>query len=282
MKLDSPLHVGQRQLNLSAAVNAGIWRTNPLPQEVIIAGCRALRYVPPGNSRGTVLHLHGGGFRIGCPEQVGPFAAALAARCGVTVVCPAYRLAPEHPFPAALADVLAVMVALADAATDTGLVLSGDSAGGGLAAGLAALASDISVRPVGLVLLSPWLDLRVSSPCYQENAASDPLFSAQSAREAAELYLQGHSPSDALASPLLGEVENFPQTFINVGNGEVLADDARRLGDKLREAGIPVEIQTIEGMEHVAVTRNRALTGAAETFDALTAFVDRILRPTIP
>ena len=130
---------------------------------------------------------------------------------------------------------------------------------------------------MGLMLLSPWLDLRVESPSYRENTASDPLFSAQSAREAAALYLQGFSPGDKLASPLLGPVENFPPTFINVGTGEVLADDARRLHKKLRAASICSQLQIVEAMEHVAVTRDLTLTGAGETFEALAAFVDKVL-----
>lgn len=261
---------------ITAAMDAGVWRTDPPAQESMIGGIRSLRFMPPGESRGTVLHIHGGGFRLGCPEQVGPFAAALAKRCDVTVVCPAYRLAPEHPFPAGLADALTVMMALTDS-TRSRLVVSGDSAGGGFAAGLAALSAGHAVRLAGLALLSPWLDLRVNSSCYEDNAASDPLFSAESAREAAALYLQGLSPNTSLASPLLDPVESFPPTFINVGDGEVLADDARRLHDKLRAAGIPALLQIVEGMEHVAVTRGLALRGAAETFAALGTFIDEVL-----
>jgi epsilon-lactone hydrolase len=167
------------------------------------------------------------------------------------------------------------------ATTTSRLVLSGDSAGGALTAGLAALTAGTSIHPVGLVLLSPWLDLRVENPSYRENAASDPLFSAQSAREAAALYLQGFSPSDKLASPLLGPVESFPPTFINVGTGEVLADDARRLHKKLHNAGIYAQLQIVEEMEHVAVTRDLTLPGAGETFEALAAFVDSVLMPKI-
>ena len=124
---------------IDAAVRSGLWQCDAVPAERRIAGVRCLDFTPPGEPRATILHLHGGGFRLGCPEQIAPFAAALASRCQVNVVCPAYRLAPEHPFPAALVDGWSVLSALM---TDDGpLILSGDSAGGGLAAGLAALAS---------------------------------------------------------------------------------------------------------------------------------------------
>lgn len=273
---NAPPDLLARREALATAIDAGMWITKPPPREVILGGIRTLMFQPPGESRGTVLHLHGGAFRLGCPEQVGPFAAALAERCGVTVVCPAYRLAPEHPFPAGLSDARKVIMTL-PASTTSRLVLSGDSAGGALAAGLAALTAGTPVRPKGLMLLSPWLDLTVESPSYRENTSSDPLFSAPSAREAAALYLQGLSPNHTLASPLLGPVENFPPTFLNVGTGEVLADDARRLHKKLLAAGIYSQLQIVEEMEHVAVTRGLALPGAGETFEALAAFVDSVL-----
>jgi acetyl esterase/lipase len=157
------------------------------------------------------------------------------------------------------------------------MILSGDSAGGGIAAGLAALAAQDNERLAGLALLSPWLDLTVSSASYMENSESDPLFSAEAAHEAAALYLQGVSPSDRVASPLFGSVEGYPPTLINVGAGEVLKDDAQRFYTKLKSAGITVQLDQVEGMEHVAVTRDHSLTGAAHTFDTLAIFVNRLL-----
>ncbi len=222
--------------------------------------------------RGTLLHMHGGAFRIGCPEQIAPFALALAQACAVTVICPAYRLAPEYPFPTGLNDGLAVLSALAETAT-TPLILSGDSAGGGLAASLAALAHQAGIPLSGLALLSPWLELSVTDPAYTTNAATDPLFSAEAAREAAALYLQGHNANDPLASPLLGEVSGYPLTYLNVGTGEVLAGDALRLRDRLEQSGVPVTFNAIEGMQHVAVTRDMGLAGSEETFAELAGFV---------
>ncbi len=277
-KIANPKLLARRKA-LADAKDAGIWQTKPPPQEIKIAGVRALKFSPSGKSRGTILHIHGGAFRIGCPEQISHFALALAQHCSVTVICPAYRLAPEYPYPAGLNDTRAVMeVLIAD--NDTPLILSGDSAGGGLAAGLAAMAVNNAKRPAGLVLLSPWLDLTVSSASYRQNASSDPLFSAESAREAAELYLQGHPPSDVLASPLLGSVEEFPPTLINVGYDEVLAGDARQFHLKLLGASIPVQLQIVKAMEHVAVTRSLSLPGAAETFEALVSFINSLLLPS--
>jgi monoterpene epsilon-lactone hydrolase len=270
--------LAERRIGLAAAVAAGVWRTDPAAEEVQIGGVRCLRFSPSGASRGTLLHMHGGAFRIGCPEQIAPFALALAQACKVIVICPAYRLAPEHPFPAGLNDGWAVLRALAETEGHA-LILSGDSAGGGLAASLAALAHHAGISPAGLALLSPWLDLSVIDPAYTTNAATDPLFSAQAAREAAALYLQGHMPGDSLASPLLVELSGYPPTYLNVGTGEVLAGDAGRLRDRLEQAGVPVTLHVVDGMEHVAVTRDRSLVGSDETFERLAEFVESILLP---
>jgi len=271
----APADLLARRAGLDAAVVAGLWHTDPAPEALFIGGVRCLRWTPTMPSRGTIMHLHGGAFRIGCPEQVGLFAAALALRCNVDVICPAYRLAPEHPFPAGLNDAWAVVHALAGA---TPLVISGDSAGGGLAASVAALAGQNAIRLEGLALLSPWLDLTVTNDSYAVNAASDPLFSADAAQTAANQYLQGYSSRDPLVSPSLGPVAQFPPVYVNVGMGEVLADDARHLHARLCEAGVPVRLHVIDGMDHVALTRGATLPGSEEAMAGLVAFVDRVLR----
>lgn len=271
----APPDLAARRAGLAGAVANGLWTVDPPPGTIAPGGVRVLRFDPPGRPKATVLHLHGGAFRIGCPEQVAPFAAALAARCGVRVLCPAYRLAPEHPFPAALRDGRAVLAALQREGGQR-IILSGDSAGGGLAAGLAALARDDAPPPIGLILLSAWLDLTVSAPAYALNAATDPLFSRASAVEAAGLYLQGLAPDHPLASPVLGDVSGFPTAFVSAGAEEVLVDDARRFAARLEAAGVSVRCDIVPGMEHVAVTRGMDLTGAARTFEAVAAFVDSL------
>ncbi|HKR89185.1 MAG TPA: alpha/beta hydrolase fold domain-containing protein [Phenylobacterium sp.] len=271
-----PEELVQRRQGMAEAIAAGSWAVDPPPQTVSLGGVRALRFAAPGAPRATVLHLHGGGFRQGRPEMIGPFAAALARRCAVEVVCPAYRLAPEHPFPAGLADARAALTALQASAVRP-LILSGDSAGGGLAAGLAALSAADQPRPAALVLVSPWLDLTVASRFYEINAGSDPVFSRLSATEAAGLYLQGASPEHPLASPLFAAGAGFPPSFVCVGEGEVLVEDSRRFAQALEAAGVPARLCVVPGMEHTAVVRGEALTGAAEAFAALAAFVDGVL-----
>jgi epsilon-lactone hydrolase len=129
----------------------------------------------------------------------------------------------------------------------------------------------------GLVLLSPWLDLRVNARSYQTNAATDPMFSTDSASIAAELYLQGFDPGHPLVSPLLAPISAFPPTLISVGAGEVLADDSLLFHDKLLQAGADSRLCVIDGMEHVAVVRGLTMPGAAETFEAVVGFVDEVV-----
>ena len=257
---------------ITGAIRAGIWRTEPQPDERTIAGLRCLVHGARRDARGTILHLHGGAFRIGAPEQVGSFAAALAERCDVRVVCPAYRLAPKHPYPAALNDGRTILAELcADNAHP--VLLSGDSAGGGLAASLALTAKNDALTLAGLALLSPWLDLRVSSSTFVRNAAADPLFSAEAATTAAELYLQGHDPNDPLVSPLFGSPSAFPPTYVNVGSGEVLLEDARDFAARLIKAGTDCRLDVVPDMDHVAVTRDLTSPGAKYTFERLVTFV---------
>ena len=258
---------------MAAAIASGIWATERAPIEDHIGTVRVLRWLPDRPARARVIHFHGGGYRIGCPEMEGPYALALALACQVEVIVPQYRLAPEAPFPAGLNDALEV---LWGTEADLPLVLSGGSAGGGLAAALALLARDEGRKMAALVLHSPWLDLTVSAASYAANAASDALFSAEAAREAAQLYLQGHDPAHPAASPLLGALAGLPPVLITAGTGEVLIDDATRFHAALQAAGVPVHLEAIDGMAHVAPTRDRDGTGAEQGFAAAVDFINSL------
>lgn len=261
----APSDIAALRAGAEAARAAGRWATRRPVEVLRLGGCEVLRLFPTGTPRGRVLHFHGGGYRLGMPEMDAPFAEALADACGVEVVLPRYRLAPEHPFPCALNDGLAVHDGLPG---DLPLFFSGASAGGGIAAAIASLRPG---RVAGLMLHSAWLDLSVTAASYEANAATDPLFSRASAENAAALYLQGANPAHPLASPLFADPAAFPPTLISVGTGEVLRDDARsmaaRLGQKARLLEVP-------GMDHVAVTRDAEAPGAAEVFAATCAFIE--------
>jgi len=274
----APPDLAQWREQMAEAIAAGAFSADPPPTEETFAGLRTLRVKPPGEPKGFMLQLHGGGFRMGRPEFEIPYSAALAARCGIEVIVPQYRLSPETPFPGGLNDALTALTALRGAIGDAKLIVGGSSAGGGLAASLGVLASQgHAPRFEALVLLSAWMDVTVSSPSFEANADKDPLFSTESARTAAELYLQGFDARHPLASPVLAEISTFPPALISVGTGEVLRDDSLRFHEKLTRAGVRSELHAIEGMDHVAVIRGFDLPGAQETFEAVAAFVDGIL-----
>lgn len=251
------------------------WRAQRPVEAVRLGQVEALRITPAGGEpRGRVLHFHGGGFRMGIPEMDVPFAEALADRCGVELILPRYRLAPEHPFPAGLNDGRSALCALA---TDLPVMIMGASAGGGIAAGVAAMARQDGREVSGLVLLSGWIDLTVEARAYSVNAGKDPLFSRELAIAANALYLQGHDPRDPEASPLFADPRLFPPTLINAGSDEVLADDARGFHERLARAGVPAQLMLVEGMEHVAVARSPEASGSPETFSAIAHFIDSLL-----
>lgn len=248
------------------------------PKQAVLGGISVLRFRPEGAREGALVHFHGGGFRIGSPHAQVPYHAALAEACRVEIIVPWYRLAPEHPFPAALVDALTVVCASRGTIGEAPLIVAGDSAGGGLAASLGILAQQGEPRIDGILLHSPWLDLTVAAPAYADNAASDPLFSQTSAEMAAEAYLQGMNARHPLASPLFAGIDLFPPSLITVGTGEVLRDDSIRFHEKLRAAGMASGLLAIDGMEHCAVTRGMELAGAVEAFARSIAFVDAVLR----
>jgi acetyl esterase/lipase len=271
--------LAERRGQMQAGVDAGVWKTEKPPVETTLAGKRCLRFQPEGKPRGYLLQLHGGGFRIGRPEFESLFAEALVQRCGIEVVVPQYRLSPEAPFPAGLIDAHEALKALrAEVGDDAVVIVGGDSAGGGLAAALGVLCT-AQGRPRidALVLLSPWLDVRVTAATYASNAATDPMFSKESADIAAELYLQGFDATHPLASPLLAPVEGLPPTLVSVGKGEVLLDDSLLFHEKLVKAGVQSTLSAIDGMDHVAVVQSLSKPGAAETFEEVVKLVESVL-----
>ncbi|MDB5723987.1 MAG: hormone-sensitive lipase [Novosphingobium sp.] len=269
--------LAERRHGMAAALASGIYRTDPMPQEITLGRRRALRVGSGAAPRGRVFHVHGGGFRNGIPEMEAGYARRLSDACQVDVVLPEYGLASEQPFPTGLNDAWAALQAYAAEASDVPLILSGQSAGGGLAASLAVLAVASGLPLAGLVLIAPWLDLTVTAASYARNEATDPMFSPESAIVAAELYLQGSDPRHPLASPLFAPVEGLPPTFIAVGTGEVLYDDSIGFHERQVKAGISSELLAIDGMEHVAVTRSPDLLGSAETFARIASFTNAVL-----
>lgn len=209
----------------------------------------------PGNAeRGrTIFYLHGGGYVFGSPRSHSPFTYALAKESGADVFSLDYRMAPEHPFPAAVDDAVAAYEwLLRHGCEPRHMMISGDSAGGGLTL---ALLLSIKARglpmPAGAVLLSPWTDLATTGASLDENEKSDAMFKKLYIVEGARRYLAGADAKAPLASPLYGDLGGLPPMLIFVSDGEVLRDDSTRLQERLRAAGVPSRLVMEKGLIHV-------------------------------
>jgi acetyl esterase/lipase len=233
----------------------------------------------PAAPRATLLWFHGGGYRLGSAEGSKVFATRLAAAASVRVVMVDYRLAPEHPFPAAVLDATAVYgVVLDDPAwTSVPVLAGGDSAGGGLAIALAVACRDSGVTgPAGLVLASPWADLTNTAASYRSNAATDQLFSLESATQASEMYLQGHDSHDPLASPVFADPAGLPPALVLTSTHEALRDDSLAVASLLAQAGIAVQLHMVPEAPHAwpAIFVDHPATGHA--LEDIATFVSRL------
>jgi acetyl esterase/lipase len=205
-----------------------------------------------GVAAGTILYLHGGGYMACSPKTHRPITAAYALR-GIKVFTPDYRLAPEHPFPAAIDDALAAYKGLLALGTPPAkLAISGDSAGGGLAlALLLAIKAEGLAMPSSTLAFSPWTDLAITGATIQSNLARDSMLHGNTMKDGAGFYLGGADPLNPLASPLYGDLAGLPPLFITVGEAEVLRDDATRFAAKATAAGVQVQIKIWDNMPHV-------------------------------
>lgn len=201
----------------------------------------------------VVLYLHGGAFIMRLPKTHTAFAAALCADLKSSAFLPWYRLAPEHPFPAAPEDCLAAYRHLLDAGhRSSDIVVMGDSAGGNLALALLHLIRRESLpMPAAVVAFSPITDFAQVSATWRLNKWRDPMYVVQGVVQPQRHYLQGASPIDPVASPYYGDLEGFPPTLVVVGGVEAMLDDAVSFVKKAVEAGVPAKVHIWKGMPHV-------------------------------
>jgi phosphinothricin tripeptide acetyl hydrolase len=200
-----------------------------------------------------ILYLHGGGYGIGSPRSHRHLAAAIGVAARADVLLPDYRLAPEHPFPAAVDDALAAYRTLLSETPAGRIAVAGDSAGGGLTVTtlLAARAAGLAL-PAAAVCLSPWVDLDFTpeSPVAHA-AATDPLVKYDEIAGYARAYLGATPATDPLASPVFGDLRGLPPLLIHAGASEALVSDATRLADAARQAGVDVTLELTDGTPHV-------------------------------
>src|SRR5436190_2500402 len=212
-------------------------------------------WVTPANwdGRATVLYLFGGGYVVSSPETRRTLGGHLARAAGARVAVPDYRLAPEHPFPAALEDAIdAYRWLITEAEVDPrDMVLAGDSAGGGL--GLAAmlgLRGDGLALPAGGVAISPWVDLALTGQSLDTRADTDLTVTRADLERKAREYLDGADPRAPLASPLYGDLTGLPPLLVVVGADEALLDDSIRLVRKAGLAGVRTTLVIEPEMQH--------------------------------
>jgi epsilon-lactone hydrolase len=207
-------------------------------------------YIP----KKVILYLHGGGYCVCSLDTHRGLAARLALASHARSLVIDYRLAPEHPFPAALEDALsAYRWLLAQGFSSNQLVIGGDSAGGGLTMATAVRLRDLDQPlPAALFLLSPWTDLTFSGESFKTRKKLDPIFGGEGNRLGfAPAYLGLQDPTNPLISPLFAELRNLPPTLIHVGSDEILLDDSTRLNTKLNAAGVITRLNVWDDMWHV-------------------------------
>ena len=222
---------------------------------------------------GAVLYLHGGAYCVGSPATHRSITTRLARLTGTSVFAADYRLAPEHPFPAAIDDAVAAYRGLLAAGFAPGAIaIVGDSAGGGLALATALRLRELShPLPAALVLFSPWVDL--GAPDRGSEPAGEVMVSLPWVNECALAYLDGKDAADPLASPIHGDLRGLPPTLVQVGQDEVLLQDSRRLHRALAAAAVPVSLQEYPRRWHVFQTNAGVLADADRALAAAAAFI---------
>ena len=231
----------------------------PLPPGVrveptTLGGVPAERITVDGAARPCVfLHLHGGGYVMGDPPGSRGFTTALALSARVEVVSLDYRLAPSHPFPAAVDDAVAGYAALLDGGVPPErIAIGGESAGGGLTIAALVAARDAGLpMPARAVAMSPWADLTCGGASYVSRAGRDPLLTRGVLLDMATEYLAGAPASAPLASPVAADLTGLPPLLIQVGADEVLLDDATALASRAKAAGVAVDLEVWPDMIHV-------------------------------
>ena len=235
--------------------------------------------VSPGAGHGpTVLYLHGGGYVIGSAFGYQSQAGALAAAALTAILVPDYRLAPEHPFPAALEDAQRAYLWLRDQAPDpNAIVVAGDSAGGGLALSLLlALKRDGLPLPAASVILCPWLDLTLRTA----SASDAPLATDDDVRRCVEAYLSGHPADDPIVDPLHADLGGLPPMLVQAATGDARLVDAKALATNAQDHGVDARLELFPVQAHAFQLFWSFLPEAADAIEAAGAFIRELATET--
>ncbi|MGQ0530237.1 MAG: alpha/beta hydrolase [Panacagrimonas sp.] len=226
--------------------------------------------------RHVLLYLHGGGYTVGSAATHKSITSQLAARARCQVLVPQYRLAPEHPYPAALDDAVAAYRALLDQFDPTCIAVAGDSAGGGLALSTVLALPRMGLpSPAALILLSPWVDLSLSGDSMDTRDAVDPMLGRAWLQRAGDAYRGTLDARDARVSPLFDRLDNVPPLMIQVGSDEVLLSDSQRLAQAATAAGREVCLEIEDGYWHDFQLYAGVLHAADAALERLALFLRR-------
>jgi epsilon-lactone hydrolase len=266
--------------SVRAAFNA-LTAQAPVPADVQqkpveIGGVDGIEVTIAGNeSERVILYFHSGVYVIGSAAATVPLVGDLVRRTGVNAITLDYRLAPEHPYPAALEDARAAYEGLLEQGTDPGqIVLAGESAGGGLA-----VATLLASREAGLpmpscaFLMSPYADLTLSGETLVERQSLDPILTLEGLRVRAPEYVAGADAADPLISPIFGDLSGLPPLLIQVGSHEILLSDALRLAGRAATADVAVTLDVTPGVPHVFQGFAAVLDEAGAALDRASDFV---------
>jgi monoterpene epsilon-lactone hydrolase len=261
----------------SFPVPAGVRRT---PTE--LAGRPAVLVEPEQDERpGTILYFHGGSFALGSPETAIALTASLVERTGVRAISLDYRLAPEHPFPAAIEDGVAALDGLLRGGLDpASIVLAGDSAGGGLTVTTCLAARDAGLPlPAAVAAFSPGLDHTRTGESLRTKDGVDPFFTPAGLARTGELYLAGQDPHQPLLAPAThADLAGLPPILLQVGTNELLLDDSVRLAARARAADVDVILDVTAGVPHVFQAFLGTLDEADRALDRAALFLVQHLR----
>ncbi|MEV0275468.1 alpha/beta hydrolase [Streptomyces sp. NPDC050610] len=246
-------------------------------------GDRRALHVEPDNGRraGTILYFHGGGWVFGSPETALSLTGNLAAKTGFAAYSVDYRLAPEHPFPAAIDDTLSAYRALLDGGEGpSAIAFAGDSAGGGLAVTTCLAARDAGLPlPAAIVAFSPGLDATRTGESMDTKEDVDPIFTRQAVERTGAMYLAGADPRQPLLSPaVLADLTGFPPLLLQAGTNEILLDDSTRLAARARAAGVDVILDVTADVPHVFQAFAGVLDEADEALDRAALFLSQRVR----
>jgi acetyl esterase/lipase len=268
--------VNEQRQQLRALLSA-----QPLPAEVTVTetalgGVKAAEITVDGvDSRHVVLYFHGGVYVMGDAFLVAGLASQVGRRTDARVVSVDYRLAPEHPYPAAVDDALVVYRALLEDGVDpSDVVFAGESAGGGLAVATLVNARDHGLAlPAAAYLMSPYVDLTLAGTTMEIRAEADPLLSRALLQPRVNDYVSGQDPALGLISPLFADLSGLPPLIIQAGTHEVLLDDALRLARQAALADVEVSLDIVPGAPHVFQAYNPLLDEAAPALDRAGLFL---------